>query len=293
MDGIDFIFILAHSILSLAGIFLNLLLIYIGVHHSPDKIRTYAALILNFAFSDLIICIMNFLIQKRNNVQQSLLTFGAYSLLYSFCYRYYILMRPPPSRRNVLIVLALVYLPCFSQLCLSLFIESPSEEMVKIFDDAFPQYDSRNLTICGIKDNTLLLPKLVITHGIFAVLPLYAIIFIFRYKIVKKMKGVMPVRSETKSMQKQFLKALTYQTLIPIITLFAMFFFGIGHNQMFKHKATEYATPIFLLVTPVVSPLTSLYFVHPYKHKLQSLLSGDRPPQKTISVSTCETSTIR
>ncbi|CAD6195059.1 unnamed protein product [Caenorhabditis auriculariae] len=321
MDVTKVVFVSAHTILSLAGIFFNGLLIYVGIFHSPNKIKTYAALILNFAFSDLIICLMNLFIQQRlvttgdstifvsngpcklfgpsvcfqaNNVQQHLITFGAYSLLLSFFYRYYIILRVPPSRRNVLIVLFIFYLPSFIQYILSLFMESPPEEMRQIFEEAFPQYNSKCLTIGGIKDNTLWLPNLVISHGIFAVIPIYVAIFVFRYMIMRKLKVVMCVRSETRSMQKQFLKALTYQTSIPMISLVAMIFFGIGQQKMFKHPAMEYATPICLLLTPVVSPLASLYFVHPYKTKVQSLMGQEANSfsQKTAIVSISQTSNV-
>ncbi|CAD6195056.1 unnamed protein product [Caenorhabditis auriculariae] len=175
---------MVHTTVAAAGTFFNLLLIYIAIFHSPNKIRTYASLILNLAFSDMIICLIDLFVQQRlvptgwsvifigngpckyfdytlcfkaNNVGQHLQTFGVYILLVSFSYRYYIL-------------------------------------------------------------------------------------------------------------------ALTVQICIPAFCSIAIITYAIGQLRIFNHPALEYASPISLLLTPVVSPLASLYCVHPYKNKVMSLI---------------------
>ncbi|CAD6195060.1 unnamed protein product [Caenorhabditis auriculariae] len=159
MENSKTFFMSLHTILAGCGCIFNSLLIYVIVFHSPIIIRTYAALILNFAVTDLLTCIVDFFVQLRlvpigwsvvyiangpcrffghsvcfmsHNFMLHLLTHGYYSLLLSFSYRYYILLRMAPRRRKVLIVLSILYLPSFIQLISTFSIESPPEEMLTL-----------------------------------------------------------------------------------------------------------------------------------------------------------------
>ncbi|CAJ0608186.1 unnamed protein product [Cylicocyclus nassatus] len=57
-------------------------------------------------------------------------TYGLYSLVFSFCYRYYILLRPPPKIRNVAMYLILLYVPSLLQFVV-FNLSSDSENLVK------------------------------------------------------------------------------------------------------------------------------------------------------------------
>ncbi|CAD6195055.1 unnamed protein product [Caenorhabditis auriculariae] len=184
--------------------------------------------------------------------QRHLLTFGVYSLLLSFCYRYYVITRQPPERRTILTILALVYIPSFIQLILSLIMVSPEEEMRRIFEEAYPQYKSENVMISGVADIRDIWPAVAISHAIFSIIPIYAAIFVLRQKISNQLNIPLRISSETKSMQKQFLKALTIQTCIPMFSIIAISTFAIGHLKIFNHPALEYSTPFSLLLTPVL-----------------------------------------
>ncbi|CAD6195057.1 unnamed protein product [Caenorhabditis auriculariae] len=266
MDLLDTSFISAHIALSLAGMLFNALLIYVGIFHSPNRIRTYATLIINFAITDFIICSVDLFVQQRNNFEHHLLTFGVYCLLLSFCYRYYIITRSPPKRRPVLFCLGLFYIPSFIQLIASLIMGSPPEEMKRILEQDFPHYSTENMAISGVADTRELYASMAISHSTMCVLPIYAVIFFVRRKIINSLNLTM--------------SALSVQTCLPMFSSIAIVCYSMGQLRIYNNRVLEYISPISLLLTPVTSPLAALFFVHAYKHKVLSLF-----PKKTDSIS--------
>ncbi|VDM72154.1 unnamed protein product [Strongylus vulgaris] len=142
MDFLSAISFTIHSVTNFFGICANIILIYVVIKRTPSTMTTYSMLILNFAITDLLSCIASITVQQRilpGGLGLFYLSYGPcryfgplacliaysfmlhcyahwfFSLVYSFCYRYYILCNDPPRRSRVLLVILLIYIPSFVQ----------------------------------------------------------------------------------------------------------------------------------------------------------------------------------
>ncbi|KHJ90406.1 hypothetical protein OESDEN_09751 [Oesophagostomum dentatum] len=57
--------VLTHTVISLLGIFVNGLLVYLITRKTPKELRTYSVLILNFAVCDLLACFSSLFVLQR------------------------------------------------------------------------------------------------------------------------------------------------------------------------------------------------------------------------------------
>ncbi|CAD6195061.1 unnamed protein product [Caenorhabditis auriculariae] len=314
MNGVRILMMSLHSILSLSGCSFNLLLIYVVIFHSPSRIKTYSILILNFAITDFVLCFSSFFNLLRfvpigdsiiwissgpcrifgytaclasYNIGMHLVSHSLYSLLYSFSYRYYILLRSAPKVRSVLIFLAIVYSPSFLSLILSFRMASPSNLMREILLQHFPKYDVQDTLIGGTADMQRVENQLITSIGYVPVIPFYIAILIIRRRIIKKLEVVdSSLSDETKSIQKQFLKALTFQALIPVCNVVALVAYTIEQLNIYSHPILDYVAIFVPIGDSVVwisggpcllfgytSCLVSYNFgMHLISHSLYSLL---------------------
>ncbi|CAD6195054.1 unnamed protein product [Caenorhabditis auriculariae] len=116
--------------------------------------------------------------------------------------------------------------------------------------------------------------QFTIMHASLPIFPIYAVILILRKKIIKNL-GVIntSMRSDTKAMHKQFLKALTYQACIPAFFSVAVVSYSLGQLNIINHPILEHTTVTALIFIPVLTPLASLIFVRPYRDKMGSMLN--------------------
>lgn len=59
------VFSYGHSIIAVLGMCFNALLIYLALFQTPRVIRSYATLIVNFAFTDFCACLFDLFVQQR------------------------------------------------------------------------------------------------------------------------------------------------------------------------------------------------------------------------------------
>ncbi|CAD6195062.1 unnamed protein product [Caenorhabditis auriculariae] len=256
MDVTKAVFTTLHTILAFGGCFFNLLLIYVALFHSPSKIKTYSTLILNFAVTDLLTCLVDYFVQLRMiPTGWSVIYIGNGACQY------------------------------FGHAVLCSTLQAPREKMEKILRQGFPQYDIQNAVITGIESVWNFTVLLIIMIGMFPVGIIYGIILILRKKIINKLNfDYVSSRSETRSMQQQFLKALTYQACIPMFNMIVVTSYAIGQLEIYNHPALEYTTAAAMVFIPVLTPLASIYFVHAYREKVMCML-GLKSPQVNPSQS--------
>ncbi|PIC35125.1 hypothetical protein B9Z55_014576 [Caenorhabditis nigoni] len=142
----DTLYWIVIGIIDILAILLNAILIYFALYRTPKMVRVYTTLIINLAFTDCCSAFLNFFVQQRmipsgftigyisngwckligyrfcflsHNLMAHFIVHSNYSLVLSFAYRYYILRKPEPRRKTLLIVLFFTYLPSFLQLALT------------------------------------------------------------------------------------------------------------------------------------------------------------------------------
>ncbi|CAJ0593273.1 unnamed protein product [Cylicocyclus nassatus] len=104
---------------------------------------------------------------------------------------------------------------------------------------------------------------LVAVHMYVMVFPAYAIIQVLRWKTIARLKS--DVMSEkTRRMQSQLLKAITYQSCLPLFLATGMISWMVGNavSPNFPLLQFMYNT---VGLAPILSPLLSLYYIKPYR----------------------------
>ncbi|CAP29266.2 Protein CBR-SRD-16 [Caenorhabditis briggsae] len=290
-------FRILHAFFGGAGTILNLILLLLALFQSPKVIRLYATLIINFAITDLLACLLDTFIEIRVlpypnedsmahvmngsckyfglttcavgfSLYLHTLTHSIWSLLISFGYRYLILFKISLKRKTIILVILAFYFPSFLQgvTYWSNFVER--YEILPIVRRVHPDYDfSEHIgLLTGITD--LYSPSVVygMLHTTLQVTPVYISIFIIRWKTVKILtKNKESMSKETKALHTQLLRVLTLQAVLPSTSFFTTYLFmglkfGLLSGQIYEHLVFSIA--IFL---PVVSPITYIVFIKPYR----------------------------
>lgn len=128
-----------------------------------------------------------------------------------------------------------------------------------------------------------------ILHMTLPVTPVYAVILILRSGIAKKLGKERTMSENTRHLHAQLLKvmvghfslfwqpsfncdnitscfqAISYQACIPVFFFIAVLTYAVGQLGILNDPLLEYSSFIFVGIIPMLSPLTSLYFVRPYR----------------------------
>ncbi|CAL2039926.1 unnamed protein product [Caenorhabditis brenneri] len=305
-----FLFVAFHSILSVIGCILNGMLCHVAMWKSPTVIKTYSIITVNFAITNLAICFVNFVLQMRMIPIEKTIIFVSYGpcqwlnngicfdlysvlvhvythtiwlLFISFLYRYYVMVKSEPTKTNVKLFLLIIYLPSFIQMILLFFEFTDPSELLRIQERLVPQYNLKGLMIFGIADSTSFNAMFSIIHVAVMSTPIVLCIVVLRKKILKKMnfKGV-AVNSNTRNLQLQLLRALTFQALIPCSYLIGVVSYFISRLEIYRDPFFEYLIFSAFLFVPVLTPISAFTFVTPYRKwllktfhlKIQKVESG-------------------
>ncbi|CAL2046638.1 unnamed protein product [Caenorhabditis brenneri] len=289
-----------HYFLGGIGTILNLVMLLLAIFETPKPIRMYSTLIINFAVTDGLACILDVFIEIRvlpypdedsmghmmNGVCKHFglttcaigfslylhtLSHSIWSLLISFSYRYFVLFNTKFGMNRVIFVILGFYFPSFLQAITYWTNFVPRSEILPIVRRVHPDYDfSESMgLLTGITD--LSAPSVIygMIHATLPITPVYILVFIIRWKIVKVlMKNQGSMSEETKIMHRQLLKVLTLQAILPATTFGTSYLFiglrlGIFNGQIYEHLVFSIA--IFM---PVISPITYLIFIKPYRNAL-------------------------
>ncbi|CAB76733.1 Serpentine Receptor, class D (Delta) [Caenorhabditis elegans] len=288
------------GVIDVLAILFNAFLIYLALYRTPKMVRVYTTLIINLAFTDCCSAFLNFFVQQRmiptaftigyisngfckyfgyrvcffsHNLMAHFIVHSNYSLVLSFAYRYYILRKPEPQRKTVLIVLFLTYLPSFLQLILYQFAESEPLAIIALLQPYHPKYNFTGLTVSGVADIRSVYALYKILQMTVMTIPIFSTILYLRKKIIDKLlyRGV-NISLNTKSLHSQLLMALTYQALLPTL-------YSINVVMYVLEQSGIYASPFFenfimsgLVLIPFFSPFTSFFFFSPYKRIVLRIL---------------------
>ncbi|CAP37051.2 Protein CBR-SRD-5 [Caenorhabditis briggsae] len=193
----SWIFVTFHRILSVVGCVLNAMICHVAAWKSPTVIKTYSIITVNVAITKLAICVVNFVLQMRMIPMQKTMIFVSYGpcqwLNNKICFDLYSILVHGYTHTIWLLLLSFCYRYYVMVKALILFvIYLPSflQMILLFFDFTDPS------TLLKIQQSLV---------------PQY---------ILKKMefKGV-DLKSNTRNLQLQLLRVLTFQAIIPCFYL--------------------------------------------------------------------------
>ncbi|VDP36696.1 unnamed protein product [Heligmosomoides polygyrus] len=165
-------------------------------------------------------------------------------LLFSFSYRYYILSHSSPRSPTIVAILLVSF--CF--VC-------DDVDMVKEAIETKFHYDMTNECVNGILNIIKWNALFAILHMTLPVAPVYVGILVLRRAVAARLSN-----------------ALTYQACLPAFFLLPVLIFATEQLNIYQHPLLEYLTFIFIGFVPVLSPLTSFYFIQPYRMWIRNKL---------------------
>uniref|UniRef100_A0A7I4YBI3 G_PROTEIN_RECEP_F1_2 domain-containing protein n=1 Tax=Haemonchus contortus TaxID=6289 RepID=A0A7I4YBI3_HAECO len=276
-------------IMNTTGIVANSFLLFMVLKKTPKHLISYSVLIFDTALCDLVACIGAIFMLLRvvsfgpNSynfyygpcrlfgpgicmiVQGLILSchhHGIHSLLVSFAYRYYVLVRNPPRVYKVAATVILVYLPTFFVFVIAFVLSGEDQARVKadieknlghnMSSECFSSEKEWGMTLSSYY---LMLPPL----------PIYITILILRRLIMSKITIQTTMSERTQQLHKQLLRALAIQACLPVLYLGGIVVNMVGLLNIYNHPIMEYAFVYLFVPIPAINPLVSLYFVGPYR----------------------------
>uniref|UniRef100_A0A1I7X0Z7 G_PROTEIN_RECEP_F1_2 domain-containing protein n=1 Tax=Heterorhabditis bacteriophora TaxID=37862 RepID=A0A1I7X0Z7_HETBA len=194
------------------------------------------------------------------------------SLLLSFGFRHYIMIKQSPQLRTILLLTFLIFLPSAISTVTFSFCGNPDIDLLPILKQRYPQYDITGMVISGHID--LFTPLGMITVILICVItPLtYPFILYFRWATLKKI-GEATFSEKTKKLHKELMKALTFQAMLPALYVFSVVSFGLGQLGIINHPFLENFTFEIVDWVPFLSPLCTFYVVGPYRKALLGIFT--------------------
>ncbi|KAF8372853.1 hypothetical protein PRIPAC_79282 [Pristionchus pacificus] len=195
-----------------------------------------------------------------------------------FVYRYYVFVRPPPSFRAIWLLVLLVYLPTavifsWAASSASLLDEATARAILAprgssyVFDD--------DVLVVGISS---VLEPCNLT-GIFWVsglwIPCYAVIILngsLMYRTLLTNTRSYRMSERTRAMQRDIAMGLVVQACLPVMYGVSALMFAIGQINERSVVEVEYLTHMAGEVCLMLTPLTTLYFVQPYRQTIVQLV---------------------
>ncbi|UMM27693.1 hypothetical protein L5515_010879 [Caenorhabditis briggsae] len=244
----SWIFVTFHRILSVVGCVLNVMICLVAAWKSPTVIKTYSIITVNVAITNLAICVVNFVLQMRMIPMQKTMIFVSYGpcqwLNNKICFDLYSILVHVYTHTIWLLLLSFCYRYYVMVKA------EPTKFRVKLilFVIYLPSFLQMILLFFDFTDPSTLLK---IQQSL---VPQY---------ILNKMefKGV-DLNSNTRNLQLQLLRVLTFQAIIPCFYLIGVISyvlrlpFGIYQDPFF-----EYLIFSAFLFVPVLSPISAFIFI--------------------------------
>ncbi|PIO71034.1 hypothetical protein TELCIR_07081 [Teladorsagia circumcincta] len=102
-------------------------------------------------------------------------------------------------------------------------------------------------------------------HMTLPITPVYMSILVLRRLTAMKLQNEKTISKSSRRLQSQLLQALIVQTCLPMFFSFAAITSATGQLNIYHHPILEHLTTILLGFAPMLTPLTSLYFIGPYR----------------------------
>ncbi|GMT13038.1 hypothetical protein PFISCL1PPCAC_4335, partial [Pristionchus fissidentatus] len=255
--------------ITIIGVTSNIGLLLASFYQTPRPLKTYSVMIKIGALNDLISVCCDFFTMQRLLVipgnlmylssgpcsrisarscylvycyQLCTLLYSMYVMLASFVYRLWILHRPNPETRNLLIVMGLLYIPAALLGFEFTFADADIDIVTEFLRVNAPSYLLEPGALSGHSGMTF---HLVFTI-IFVVLtpgPVYGAIMYCRHKV--------------DHIYHNFFQALTVHALLPPITCLAVVIYLILFFDIYHH--------VVAAIPPAGSAFCTIYYVEPYK----------------------------
>ncbi|KAK5968652.1 hypothetical protein GCK32_016116 [Trichostrongylus colubriformis] len=276
MEVPSWIILMVHLTQGVCGILFNAIVIFLVLKKTPKQLASYSILIFNFAICDLVACASALFVQHRmicdglaiyllsqgpcsyfgppaciigHSIMIHCFTHGLWSLAFSFLYRYYILGHEQPRNSTIISIIALIYTPSFLQLVLMSTV-SDDEAVLKAELE-------RKFGYTASLETTAILP---ITGRSFFSLSAPVGISGFGTTVLYHTCTFKAYRST----------ALTVQAVLPTLYLASSSIYFAEQLYSYRNQLFEYLVFILLNFTPMLTPLTSLYFIGPYRVWMQN-----------------------
>ncbi|VDM48894.1 unnamed protein product [Toxocara canis] len=299
-DNWDQIFSIIHYVEGAVGISLNVLLIYLTIFVHTPAIREYRVLLGNAAVTDLITTIAILLVQPRMicigmtyayialgpsknfGAKVSYIILGLnYNMLFylfllfpiAFGFRYYILVRPIPTIRTLILLCCGLYLISLGQ-----FVKTPSAIVQNDLQQRIPVYNLSGEVVFGsiLPRNPLgIISSVIIFLPMF---PIYGLVFYVRHKVHEFIDDDTRhnFSEVVKKGHKKLMLALTVHAALPAIFVFVPFGLMLCyHIGIMRFILFEYLVFTMFALLPIARPIVNLTFVRPYNKALRHMITGN------------------
>jgi putative chemoreceptor len=155
--------------------------------------------------------------------------------------------------------------------------ETFKEEIAQIH----PEMDVQSLTTYGVPHATNE-NNIATMWVLLPIFPVTVIVFIIRHRILKLLSRQTILSEQSKKLHRNLLKALTLQALLPPLYILGIFLFMADISLGLHHYLLEYGMYTLCSIIPIVSPLSPLYFVSPYRKYVLGLFF--KTPEKVVPV---------
>ncbi|GMR35585.1 hypothetical protein PMAYCL1PPCAC_05780, partial [Pristionchus mayeri] len=258
-----------HTVIFAIGVFSNVGLLLASFFRTPQTLKTYSIMFKFGTLNDLIsVCCDFFTMQRLMVLPGNLLylslgpcslisprsCFLAYcmqlcSLLYSmyvmtvsFAYRLWILHRPSPTNRDVVVFMVGLYFPPALVAGLFTFAQADDQIVRDFLQKNAPYYLSEAGALTGHSGMT---PHLIFT-------------IVFIIMIISKLREHATGMSErTRKMHSNLIEALTVHAMLPPITVLAVAVYIVLFFEVYRHA--------FAAIPPAFGALCTIYYVEPYR----------------------------
>ncbi|KAF8374161.1 hypothetical protein PRIPAC_80590 [Pristionchus pacificus] len=184
------------------------------------------------------------------------------NLQLSFGFRYYILVRPIPTMKQLGLLLFCIWLLPLAQSIAFVNSQSDSEAIRAYLSENRPEYNMSNhllwQPLTGITLCSIVLPMF----------PIYGVIVFFFRKVhdyLDRRDSGIDLQAATKRSHKRLIKALAIQAALPLFFVFPpIAVYGAYHLQLMHATIAEYLVYAIFSIMPAVSPVVSMFFIRPY-----------------------------
>ncbi|KAK6016536.1 7TM chemoreceptor [Ostertagia ostertagi] len=187
-----------------------------------------------------------------------------WSLLLSFSYRYYILFHPAPKNSTIVYIIALLYIPSFIQFVTFCFTSDNAAELKMLVTKKYG-YDVTSECVNGHLNIFNWKVMFTIFHMTLPITPVYIAILFLRRLTIAKLRTERTMSENSRRLHEQLLMALTIQACLPVFFLIAVVIYTIEQFDIYNHPVLEYSIFLVGSFIPLLSALTSFYFVRPYR----------------------------
>ncbi|KAK0414860.1 hypothetical protein QR680_011644 [Steinernema hermaphroditum] len=286
------VFTAIHCSTGTIGILANLFVFYCIFCKSQNSIREYRILLANSAITDLICTSALLFLQPRliphvfvfiyiaegpaklfgpqvayyaYCIVLNMIFYTFFSFPFSFGYRYYVLVRRPPTQQRLICICLGLYSIAFCQLILFINSQSPTDHIRNYVEKHLPEIDITNEVVSGndgARDPLTFVTLFLICVPMF---PIYIIVIIIRRRVHRMLDGG-SFSDRTKQAHRSLILALTVHAALPVCFIFPPILIYACYHLVpcLRFHFIEFLVFTMFAWTHMFNPFVTIYFVRPY-----------------------------